>query len=486
MEVRAAPETEAATAPELVEVPEEASLDEAHQQVSRSLGALMGVPPPSGTSGHRAGGPAFGLPVSTLRNMQRLAGNQATIAVHRQFEARWGDRRGIQRDPGDGEAAPVADVSVTGLNLSADTVTLPLAVALSAEVVPADATGVTFSVANGTADASNVSIDASTGVITIAAGQEGGTVAVSADGSDGSGVTVDLDIIERPGAISATTAAGAANYGGQFTHTFTAPSGRAAGLEGVNINEEFDSTSATPPWGGTFQLTANAAGSHGWDLDATGKMGGPDNVTIGAGTVNIGKVIDCTSNPNAAGEMPQGFTMNQKLFSKVLPGGAMESTPFATVAHRRELTADHRFRVSAGLDEIIEDYSGPDAVTNAAASSSTVMASPPRPESGEWAQRKVTISADPIPDTAALTYSITGPNLGCTVDADGEVSIGSTAGTITVRVTAAPGNYDEVEITITAYAEPESSSESAETSAPPAPRPEPPPEPVPPAGVPTG
>ena len=92
------------------------------------------------------------------------------------------------------------------------------------------------------------------------------------------------------------------------------------------------------------------------------------------------------------------------------------------------------------------------------------MASPPRPESGTWTQPKVTVSAEAIPDTATLTYSIRGRSRGCSVGSDGQVSIGARAGTITVRVSATRANYDEVTIAITRYvdpANPEAESESA-------------------------
>ncbi len=453
MEVVVDREIAAPEAPAHVEEQPE-SLDDAHSHVSRSLGALLAPPSePGGSRSRPSGGGPPPLLTPTLRHVQRLAGNQATAAVADQLRERFL----VQRVPDgeDGEAAPVANVSVTGLTVSPDTVTLPRASAVQATAAPADATGVTFSIAAGTANTDNVAIDATTGAITISAGQQGGTIAVSADAADGSGVTSDLVMIERPGAISATSASGSANYGGEFTHTFTAPSGHAAGLEGANINEEFSSLTATAPWG-AFTLTANAAGSHGWDLDSSGTMAGPDNVTIDAASVDIGKLVHSTSNPARTATMPQGFTMTQRLFATVLPGGALEGTPFLTVAHRRELIDGHQFKVTAGLGSIIEDYSGPEAVTNARASSSTVMASPPRPETGEWAQRKVTIAADAIPDSATLTYSITGADLGCSVDSDGEVSIGSTAGTITVRVTAAATNFDDVTITITEHVAAES------------------------------
>jgi len=461
MEVESDLERAAPEAPVHVEE-KGSSLDEAHRQVGWSLSALFAPPtPPAGPATLAMAGPSPALSAPTLRNVQRLAGNRATVAVMERIR----DRFGVQRDPeeGEGGAAPAADVSVTGLALSADAVTLPLADALSATAAPDNATGVVYSVAAGTANTDNVAIDETTGVITIAAGQQGGRIEVSADAADESGVTVDLDIMERPGTISATATSGTEDYGGAFTHTFTAPSGRASGLEGANINEEFDASSAATPWGNTFNLDANAAGSHGWDLDSAGKMTGPDDVTIGTDGVNIGKLYNSTSNPEATKALPQGFTMTQSLYAMVQPGGTREASAFATVSHRREVIEGPQFRVTAGLGSITEDYSGPAAVTNAAASSSTVMASAPRPESGEWTQRKVTVSADAIPDTATLAYSITGRALGCTIDSDGEVSIGARAGTITVRVTASTANYDEVTIAITRYVAPEESESASAT-----------------------
>lgn len=461
---RAAPE-----AP--VHVEEKAnSLAEAHRHVGWSLSALFAAPtPPAGPVSLAMAGPSPALSAPTLRNVQRLAGNRATVAVMERIR----DRFGVQRDPeeGEGDAAPAADVSVTAVSLSAGTVTLPMAGDLRATAVPDNATGVTWSVSAGTADTANVAIDATTGVITIAAGQQGGTIEVVADAADGSGAAVDLIMIERPGAVSATDTSGSSSYGGAFTHTFTVPSGQASGLHGANINEQFSSTSATAPWG-AFDLDVNAAGSLGWDLDSSGKMTGPDNVDIGSASVDIGRLVNSTSNPNPTQALPQGFTMTQSLYAKVQPGGAMEGSAFATVSHRRELIDGPQFKVSAGEGSIIEDYVGAAAVTNAAASSSTVMASPPRPESGTWAQRKVTVTADAIPDTATLTYSIRGRRLGCTIDDNGEVSIGVRAGTITVRVAATRSNYDEVTIAITRYVDPENPEAEAESESAPQPVPE--------------
>ncbi|MCB0966517.1 MAG: hypothetical protein KDB37_06740 [Ilumatobacter sp.] len=454
-------ESESSTATlEVDRSPEDAveQSDEAARHVAVALAAGLGAADPRDASpfgGTR--GPGVGAPV-TMRHIQRLAGNAAA--------ARLASGALVQRSEDDEEEVQLADVSVSGLTLSADTVTLPVAGDLSATAQPAHATGVTYSVAAGSVEPTATTIDASSGAITVGAGQRGGTIEVSADGSDGSGVSVDLTVIERPGAISATATSGNAAYGGQFTHTFTAPSGHASGLEGANINEEFDASEAETPWGNTFQLTANASGSHGWDLDASGKMAGPDNVTIGSGSVDIGRALASTSNPTGVAALPVGFTMTQKLYATVQPGGTREASPFATVSHRRRLIAGPQFEVSAGLGTITEDYTGPGAVTGATPSSSTVMASPPRPATGEWNQRKVTVTATPYPDDTALSYTIRGANLGCTVDADGEVSIGAQAGTITVRVTAAAHNYDETTITITEYRAPSGEGSSTGTAEP--------------------
>jgi hypothetical protein len=76
----------------------------------------------------------------------------------------------------------------------------------------------------------------------------------------------------------------------------------------------------------------------------------------------------------------------------------------------------------------------------------------------------VQVTGDVIPSSGPKVFSIVGPKLGCEIDAaTGEVQVGSTSGSIKVRVSAGRGsNFDEVTITITA---------------PPAPTPSPPPTP---------
>jgi hypothetical protein len=400
---------------------------------------------------------------TALRSMQQTAGNRATAALVQRLNA----PTGVQRDPEESEQAPAEEVSVTGIALSADKVSVPLGTAVTATASPANATGVVYSLENSSVEPTNVAIGADDGVITVAAGQQGGEVNVVATASDGSAALRSLRLVEPPTAVASTSASGGDNYGGQFVHTFSAPSGESSGLEGGNVNESFESLEATPPWGGTFELAANAAGSHGWDLDSAGAMTGPDNVDIEAGTVDIGPLLNSASNPNPTAAMPQGFTMTQSLYAKSFPENTIAATPFATVAHTRRLIAGGQFEVSAGTDSVIEDYSGPAAVTDATATPASVVASAPRPEEGEWEQTKVAVIADAVPSDAVLTYAFVGPDLGCAVDADGEVSIGTTAGTLTVRVLASPGNYDEVTITITAYVAPtEGESESGEPPVP--------------------
>ncbi len=385
------------------------------------------------------------LPTALLRNLQRASGNasvQRLVSRLRPPVPVRGATQTVQR----------ADVSVAGVSVSAK-VSIPRTAGLTASAKPKNATGVTFSVEKGTVDPTGVTIGATTGSLTFAAGQQGGGINVKATSADGAWATAPLQIIEKPTAIASTTASGKAQYGGEFVHTFTAPSGKSSGLHGMNVNEKFASLKASPPWGGSFKLTANAARSHGWDLNGAGTMAGPDNVDIGAASVDIGPFVKSASNPSPKA-LPQGFSMKQSLHAKSFPGGR-DATAFTSTAHKRTLVAGPKFVVEAGLGKITEDYVGPAAVTNAAVVPTTVMASPPKPKTGSWTQNKVQVTADVIPSTGTKTYSITGKKkLGCSVDANGQVSIGSTAGSITVRVSGSKKNYDEIKVVITPYIPP--------------------------------
>ncbi len=389
----------------------------------------------------------------TILSLQRSVGNAVVSEAIRPLLQR--SQRGVllQR-----EGEPAASVSVAGITLSAPKVSVPPSTGstLKATATPSKATGVTFTVEKGSVTPTNVTIDASTGVITVSAGQQGGTVNIKATSDDGAFATMELRIVEKPVAIVSTSAssAGGSVYGGQFTHTFSAPSGQASGLLGENINEKFDSLKAATGFG-TFTLAANASGSPGWGLDGAGAMTGPDNVDIGKAMIDVGRFVKSASNPTPANTLPVGFTMLQHLHAKSFPSGTLDATAFAEVNHVRTLTDKETFVVNAGMGHTDDPYTGPSAYTNAKASVSSVNASPPKPKApatGSWARNKVQVTADVIPGSGTKVFSLVGPKLGCEIDAaTGEVLIGDQAGTIKVRVSAGSGgtNFDEVSITIT-------------------------------------
>jgi hypothetical protein len=352
-------------------------------------------------------------------------------------------------------------VALTGIKLSATSVTIPLESGLSlrASAVPGNATGVKFTVEKGSVDPTGITIDETTGVITIAAGQQGGTVNVKATAPDGSAQLQSMQIVEKPVAIVSTNAVsgGGNSYGGQFTHTFSAPSGKASGLDGGRINEKFDSLTAATPFEGPFTLSANAANAPGWALDVSGTMTGPDNVDIANTGIDIGRFTKSASNPTPK-TLPAGFTMTQHFHAKSLPSGTLDASAFTDANHVRTLTAKATLTVEAGKGKTEDPYDGPAACTNAKAAPASVVASPPKPKAAKggaapaWNRSKVQVTADAVPSGAALVFSIKGPKLGCEIDASsGELLIGAQAGTITVRVAAkgAVKHFDEVIITIT-------------------------------------
>jgi hypothetical protein len=393
-----------------------------------------------------------GQDVRLLASLQRRFGNDHVIRLLR--AVRRSSAIPVQRQGG--------DVALTGIKLSATSVTIPLESGLSlrASAVPGNATGVKFTVEKGSVDPTGVTIDETTGVITIAAGQQGGTVNVKATAPDGTAAWQPMQIIEKPVAIVSTSAVsgGGNRYGGQFTHTFSAPSGKASGLEGGRINEKFDSLiAATPFEGGTFKLSANAANAPGWSLDSSGAMSGPDNVDIAKAGIEIGRFTKSASNPTPK-TLPASFTMTQHLHAKSLPSGTLDASSFTDANHVRTLTGKATFTVEAGKGKTEDPYDGPPACTSAKAAPASVVASPPKPKAAKggpapaWNRSKVQVTADAVPSGAALVFSIKGPKLGCEIDASsGELMIGDQAGTITVRVAAkaAAKNFDEVTIPIT-------------------------------------
>ena len=143
-------------------------------------------------------------------------------------------------------------VEVTSVTLNHKKVSVPpeSGLSLKATAGPANATGVKWSVEAGSVAASGVTIDATTGVITLQDTQKGGgTVKIKATSDNGAQSWADLAIVETPTAIASTSASPKAGvYSGNFIHAFTSAQG-GTGLKGSSVNEAFDSTSATPPWG---------------------------------------------------------------------------------------------------------------------------------------------------------------------------------------------------------------------------------------------
>jgi hypothetical protein len=391
--------------------------------------------------------PGFGgLPAQVLA-LQRSAGNQAVARAIAQGR--------LQRDD-------TASVGITGVALNHGKVSSPpeSSLGLRATPVPAKASGVTWSVGAGTAAVSGTTI-AADGSVTVGGSQPGGTVKVKGTSDDGSWADMELRVVEKPTTLASTTAADAstaAQYAGAFFHSFTGASGSGSGVEGANVNEKFDSLSAATPFG-PFTLTANVAGSHGWDLDASGQMAGKDTVSIDKSTVDANAFVPSASNPSPGKPLPQGFSMTQHLHTKSFPSGAADAAAFTDTAHVRTLEESAGSLVmtlKAGKDSVSVDYAGPPVFRKAAASPAKVEASAAKPvaEKGkkapEWVRNEVQVSVESTPATATPTYSIQGAALGCDINAStGLVRIGTTAGKITVRAGDAK-HYDEVEIEITA------------------------------------
>jgi hypothetical protein len=385
--------------------------------------------------------------VGAVLSLQRTAGNRATT---RALAGGW-----LQRD-----AEPAASVSITDVKLSAAAATVPASGTVQATAAPKTATGVKFKAEKDTVEPTNVTVDASSGLVTIGDKQEGGDVKITGESDDKASASTGLPLYEKPTKISATSgsaAATGARYQADFKHTFEGHSGKPAKTEGTHVDEKFDSTSAKTPFG-DFDLTANAGGAtSGWGVDASGQMTGPDHVSIDKSMVDARKFVKSASNPSPAAALPQGFSMTQKLFTNSLPANTQDGSPFTTDAHKRTLSdsgSSLDFTIDAGIgDPQTFDYAGPPVYRNIKASATKVVASAPKPKTGTWDRTEVTVSADVLPSGGKLAFSLVGEKLGCDIDkSSGVVKIGDKAGTIKVRASdgsAAPGHYDEVSIEIT-------------------------------------
>ena len=355
------------------------------------------------------------------------------------------------------------------------------------------------------------------GTITVGTGQTPGFVAVVADGAPGctapasgsTGQVAQLNFASTPVGVGATSIAGSlttggTEYGARFQNLISSASGNSAHLLQVRVNERFPllptpdastHTFATPF--GSFTLHTNpwtpSSSTPGWDIDASG-IQGPDNLAIDRSLIDVGRFVISASNPTPATTLtsatPVGFTVRQDLHwlcPQAAVGSQWVTTAFASLTHTRHLmesSGDVTFVTGIPAPSLMahsDPYTGQPAIINAAASPNPVTVSatlPPGSPRGtpRPTPNTTTVTADTLPSsllglsgTHGLQFSIRGNRQGCSIDATtGEVTVGTTPGTITVRVSdVARGNrnFDEVPITIAAAA--------------PAPTPSPVPPPVP-------
>jgi hypothetical protein len=144
--------------------------------------------------------------------------------------------------------------------------------------------------------------------------------------------------------------------------------------------------------------------------------------------------------------------MDQELHAKSFPSGNLDASAFTTTQHVRTLDVDTAgklvFKIKAGAKEVSMPYTGPAVYRNAKADKTTVEASAAKPAKGDWKRNEVQVTVSAEGSGASPSFSIVGADLGCEVDFNGKVKIGSQAGTITVRA-GDKTRYDEVQITIT-------------------------------------
>jgi hypothetical protein len=199
-------------------------------------------------------------------------------------------------------------------------------------------------------------------------------------------------------------------------------------------------------------VQANAAGSKGWDLDSSGAMTGTDDVEMHSKDVDAGDFVASASNPTPKGSLPAGFSMDQEFHAKSFPSGNLDAAASTTTQHVRTLDTDSAgrlvFKIKAGTKEVSMPYTGPAVYHGAKASKPSVEASGPKPAKGDWKRNEVQVTVLAEGSGASPSYSFVGPDLGCEVDFNGKVKVGSQAGTITVRA-GDKTRYDEVKITIT-------------------------------------
>lgn len=404
--------------------------------------------------------------VAGVLNLQRTAGNRAASQAVPSTAT-----------PGPPLVQRQRLISVGPVRLNLRRLTVPAAAAVTLQAAVPRGQTVTWSLlADSAAVDSGTTIDAN-GLVTLGAGQAGGQIVVQATDSAGSGATASIGVIliKAPGSIASTAetgAAGGASYGANFRHTFAAVGGASGSeCEGGRVNEIFSgvpnpgATSHTIPVTpfGPFTLSSNnpAALAAGWGIDSGGQMTGDDHVTMSRRGVDLRPLVANTSNPAPAHSLPAEFTVDQSLRSLEIPGNTWR-TPFVSVPHvrgLRESGGTAEVFVSANGVEHVDPYVGRPAAQNITAAPASVEASAPRPPAPRGRGTRppaptpntVQVSAETLPDGARLRFSIQGPALGCRINATtGELTVGTTPGTIRVRAQTDAASFDEVVVTVTA------------------------------------
>lgn len=440
-------------------------------ELTHAASAPVGAPGPSGPL--RVSSPEEPAERHAARAATSSGGCGTPVAGH-----------GLMRQ----QAAPV---TLTGVTVNHSRVTVPPAagLAFAATIVPANASpGVTLAIAGvgGTAiNAGTTIVNPGTGVtnagsITVAASQAGGEAEVQAlqnytlpDGSSyrqTTPSTAPFNFVAVPGAVTGTTASARGNsgeYGANVRQTFAG--GRA--IERAHVNERF-AGATTAQSGTTISLTgamftgtatirvnnptATSGRGSGWDLDSSGEIVADDEVTWTHAGASARPFIRNASTPTPAATLPQSVDAVQSFHNLTFPAQTYGATAVATVTHKRmfdlrtgSIKAVTRALPGAGTTpEVVEDYMGPPVFTNCRATPTTIAPSAARGR-GAPPVNTVDVSVDREgATTPRTTFSIQGNALGCRVNnRTGVVTIGTTAGTITVRGGDA-ANYDETTITI--------------------------------------
>lgn len=366
-------------------------------------------------------------------------------------------------------------VVLTGVTVAPDKITVPPAAGVNvvASKAPANATGVTFALVAGTATiATGTRINATSGAITIGPGQTGGlvdaqasqTVPTANGGTQTATHHGEFNFIAIPAGITSTAATRAGvsgQYGGQFTHTFTSPGGGQAALEFAHVNERFAAGSGTTlalsGVLGAINVTTNDAtlATDGWDLDASGTMVAPDNVTWSDG-IDARPFVANASNRTPANRLPQALTAVQSFRNLTFPAQTYRTAAVASTTHRRAIEERGNLLkavTSAGINqEVVDDYAGPTVFRRCRASAASIpVAATAAPGATPAAASTTTITVDAEGQAATPTFSINAPDLGCTISSAGVLTPGTTAGTVTVRA-GDTSNFDETTVTLTARA----------------------------------